>query len=52
MNHSFLLKIIERMKPLEYGPGEIVIKEGDDGNELFIVDEGFFKCVVANKKGH
>jgi cAMP-dependent protein kinase regulator len=27
-----------------------VINEGDDGNELFIVDEGFFKCAVANKK--
>lgn len=38
MSHASLLKIIERMKPFEYTTGEVVIKEGDDGNELFIVD--------------
>jgi hypothetical protein len=32
LSHSSLLKIIERMKPLEYSAGEVVIKEGDDGN--------------------
>jgi uncharacterized protein YeeX (DUF496 family) len=32
MSHSSLLKIIERMKPLEFTTGDVVIREGDDGN--------------------
>ena len=38
------------MIPQQYSAGDRVINEGDDGNELFIVDEGYFKCVVPNKR--
>jgi len=31
----------------KYGPDETVIKEGDDGEELFIVQEGELKCYKA-----
>lgn len=50
MSHNYLMKIIERMTPKEFSAGDIVIDEGDDGNELFIVDEGYFRCVVPNRR--
>lgn len=31
----------------KFGPDDIVIKEGDDGEELFIVQEGQLKCYKA-----
>lgn len=36
--------IIDAMGSKKYSPGESVIKEGDDGNELFIVSSGHLKC--------
>jgi hypothetical protein len=38
MSHSSLIKIIETMNPIEFEAGDVVIREGEDGNELFIVD--------------
>ena len=34
------------MKTLVFNPGDIVVREGDCGDELFIVDSGVFKCVI------
>lgn len=39
------------MIPIDFEAGDVVIREGDDGNELFIVDEGFFKCLKGKKDG-
>jgi hypothetical protein len=39
-----LLKLISHMRSVDFKEGEVVIREGDTGNELFIVDEGLFKC--------
>ena len=30
--------------------GEFIIKEGDDGNDLFVVDEGSLRCTKKDKK--
>lgn len=51
MSHSSLIKIIQTMIPIDFEAGDVVIREGDDGNELFIVDEGFFKCLKGKKDG-
>jgi CRP-like cAMP-binding protein len=32
------------MRLLTFKEGDVVIQEGDQGNELYIVDEGNFKC--------
>lgn len=36
--------VIGAMNVLKYAPGEFVIKQGDDGSELFIVGSGSLKC--------
>ena len=36
--------IVDVMEAKNFEPGEIVIKEGDDGNELFVVSSGHLKC--------
>jgi len=36
--------VINAMKILKFGANEIVIKQGEDGNELFIVGGGKLKC--------
>jgi CRP-like cAMP-binding protein len=38
------------MKSVTYKQNDVVIKEGDIGNELFLVDSGIFKCVIESKK--
>ena len=36
--------VINAMEIKDYQTGDLVIKQGDDGNELFIVDNGLLKC--------
>ena len=38
------LLVIDSMRYLEFEEGEIVLREGDRGHELFVVDEGSFQC--------
>lgn len=38
------------MDQKEYKEGEFVIKEGDDGNDLFVVDKGSLRCTKKDKK--
>lgn len=38
------------MDQKEFPEGEFVIKEGDDGNDLFVVDKGSLKCTKKNKQ--
>ena len=35
-----LFKVIDTMRYLRFEQGDTVLKEGDPGNELFVVDEG------------
>lgn len=42
-------EIIKCMKSNIYKPNDVVIKEGDYGNELYLVDCGVFKCVIEAK---
>lgn len=43
-------EIISRMKTRDYLPGEVVLREGEVGNELFLVDSGIFKCEISSQK--
>jgi len=36
--------IITALKKRVLSEGEMVIKQGDDGNEMFIVEKGSFNC--------
>lgn len=36
--------VIDAMEERRFQKGEHVIKEGDDGDELFLVDEGTLNC--------
>lgn len=38
------------MEHKEYEAGEMVIKEGEDGDNVFIVEEGKLKCTKKDKK--
>lgn len=38
------------MEGQEFGKGDFVIKEGDDGNDLFIVDQGQLTCTKRDPK--
>jgi hypothetical protein len=40
-----LLDIIEKMTIKEYKPGEYIIRQGDQGDEFFIIREGSVKIV-------
>lgn len=39
------------MKSIAYQAGDVVIREGEVGNEYFLVDEGYFECTISGKKG-
>lgn len=34
------------MKSINFKPGDLVIREGDVGNELYLVESGYFKCTI------
>ena len=36
--------VVGAMDERRVKPGEYVIKEGDDGNELFVVEQGTLRC--------
>lgn len=38
------------MDQKEFQEGEFVIKEGDDGDDLFVVDQGSLRCTKKDKK--
>lgn len=39
-----LLKLIQRMRSISFEAGDIIIKQGESGNELYVVDSGVLKC--------
>ncbi len=39
-----LLKLIHRMRAVVFNAGDVIIKQGESGNELYIVDSGVLKC--------
>ena len=42
--------IVLAMQNKSYTSGEVVIKEGDEGNELFVVDSGTLDCTKTNSE--
>jgi cAMP-dependent protein kinase regulator len=36
--------VIDAMEEKKFGPGEYIIKQGEDGNELYVVDDGQLDC--------
>lgn len=38
------------MKTSTYKANDVVFREGQKGDELFIVEEGIFKCTFKNRK--
>ena len=43
--------VIEAMEIKEYKKDDIVIKQNDDGDEVFIVSKGKLKCERVMKEG-
>lgn len=43
--------IIDAMKEIKKKKGEVVIKQGDPGEEFFVIDEGEIECHRVFKKG-
>ena len=41
--------LVEAMKEETYTFGDVVIKQGDKGDRLFIIDKGSFKCIRENE---
>lgn len=37
--------VIGAMEEKTFKAGQVVIKQGDEGNNLFVVDSGVFTCV-------
>lgn len=48
MTQESLLKLIAKVKRRTVEENEVIVKEGDSGDILYIVEEGRFKC---EKKG-
>jgi hypothetical protein len=42
--------VINAMEIKEYNPDDFVIRQGEDGNELFIVESGLLKCTLRPPK--
>jgi len=34
---------------MEFEPNQMVINEGEDGNNLYLIDEGTLKCTKKDK---
>ena len=45
LSTSQLDDVGRRLKPVRYGQGEVVIREGDPGNELFLIESGRVQVV-------
>jgi cAMP-dependent protein kinase regulator len=45
-----LIKLAQRMRTVDFRAGEIIIQEGESGNELFIVESGSLKCEKVDSK--
>lgn len=43
--------IIQAMEERNFAPGQWVISQGDDGNELFVVEQGSLECSKVFKQG-
>lgn len=40
-----------RLKPLSFGPGEVIIRQGDEGASMFLLTEGAANVMLANEEG-
>lgn len=43
--------VVNSMEERKFRPNEMVITQGDDGNELFVVDSGTLECSKVFKRG-
>lgn len=46
LSDSQLLDLAQQLKSKEVAPGEVVIKEGDDGDCFYIIESGTFSCYL------
>lgn len=44
LNPEELSIVLDAMAEVRVKAGDVVIKEGDDGGELYVVDNGTLKC--------
>lgn len=49
MNDKEIAIVVDAMEEKNYKPKEIVIKEGEDGSELFVVESGTLSCTKIFK---
>lgn len=41
----------EAMEDLDYGPGETIIEQGDEGGEMYVLERGTMRVTVRNDEG-
>lgn len=44
LSHESILQLIAKIRSRLVEKGEVVVREGDSGNILYIVEDGRFKC--------
>lgn len=44
------LKIADSLQPRSYGQGDVVIRQGDQGSEFFLIDEGTVEITADGKR--
>jgi CRP-like cAMP-binding protein len=44
LSDSQLLELASHLEPRSVAPGEVVVKEGDEGDSFYIIEEGTFCC--------
>ncbi|CAD8044455.1 unnamed protein product [Paramecium primaurelia] len=44
LDEQNLQTVIDAMEEKKFQPGDYVIRQGDDGNELYVIDEGELEC--------
>lgn len=51
LNPAELEIVLGAMQHVSFNPGEMVIRQGDDGNDLYVVETGKLKCTKVFEEG-
>ncbi len=51
LNKQELARISAKLEPINYGPGEVIIKQGDPANSLYIIVKGEADVIVHHDDG-
>jgi len=51
LDHYERLRVADCLKPVDFKAGEVIINQGDTGEEFYIVESGEVVCTKAEEEG-